>query len=182
MRHIHHIIPRHMGGGDDPSNLVYLSVEEHAEAHHRLWEEHGHWEDRIAWLGLSGQIGKEEVMKQLLSNAAKKGNAKRKGENHPFYGKKRPKQSLVMKSKAFGKFRTKEHQEKLDNRFNQKYIERVSNSISRDWIVIQPNGTKIIIHNMDKFCKDNGLNKSCMSAVSKGKQKTHKGYFCSKVS
>lgn len=61
MKHIHHIIPRHIGGTDDPSNLVELSVEEHAEAHRILYEQYGREEDRMAWLALSGQASKKEV-------------------------------------------------------------------------------------------------------------------------
>jgi hypothetical protein len=41
MKHKHHIVPRHMGGTDDPSNLIELTVEEHAEAHRKLWEQYG---------------------------------------------------------------------------------------------------------------------------------------------
>lgn len=52
--HIHHIIPKHAGGTDDPSNLIKLTVEEHAEAHRILWEQYGRLEDKAAWLGLSG--------------------------------------------------------------------------------------------------------------------------------
>ena len=54
--HKHHIIPKHMGGSDDLSNLIELTVEEHAEAHRMLWEEHGNEYDRIAWLSLTKQI------------------------------------------------------------------------------------------------------------------------------
>lgn len=60
--HTHHIIPKHAGGTDDPSNLIQLTVEEHAEAHRKLWEEHGHRGDYLAWKALSGQIGKEEIL------------------------------------------------------------------------------------------------------------------------
>jgi hypothetical protein len=66
MKHKHHIVPRHMGGTDDPSNLIELTVEEHAEAHRKLYEEHGHIEDYCAWKGLSGQIGKEEIIRLLM--------------------------------------------------------------------------------------------------------------------
>jgi hypothetical protein len=64
MKHIHHIIPKHAGGTDDPSNLIELTVKEHAEAHLWLWLKYGRWEDRLAWKALSGQIGKEEIILQ----------------------------------------------------------------------------------------------------------------------
>ena len=60
-----------MGGTDDPSNIVELTIEEHAEAHRLLYEEHGRWQDRVAWLGLSGQIGKEEIIQMKCSEAGK---------------------------------------------------------------------------------------------------------------
>ena len=75
MKHIHHIVPKHMGGTDDPSNLIELSVEEHAEAHKKLYEEYGNEYDRIAYEALSGIIKKEEVIQQVLSEAGKRGGA-----------------------------------------------------------------------------------------------------------
>ena len=41
MKHKHHIIPKHMGGTDDESNIIELTIEEHAEAHKKLYEENG---------------------------------------------------------------------------------------------------------------------------------------------
>lgn len=54
--HAHHIIPKHSGGTDDPSNIVRLTVEEHAAAHKKLYELHGNEYDRIAYLGLLKNI------------------------------------------------------------------------------------------------------------------------------
>ena len=70
IKHKHHIIPRHMNGSDDPSNLIELTIEEHAEAHRILFEKHGCWQDKIAWQTLSGQITHAEAIKQaqILSN------------------------------------------------------------------------------------------------------------------
>lgn len=59
--HWHHIVPRHAGGSDDPSNLVQLTIEEHAQAHKDLYATYGRWEDRIAWQMLSGRILPEEA-------------------------------------------------------------------------------------------------------------------------
>ncbi len=72
--HNHHIIPKHMGGNDDPNNLTKLSVEDHAEAHRLLYEQYGKKEDYLAWKGLLGILSKEEIVEELILIAAKKGN------------------------------------------------------------------------------------------------------------
>ena len=71
--HKHHIVPKHMGGTDDESNLVMLTVEEHAEAHRVLFEKYGKWEDEIAWKGLSGMLTNEECIQRKLVEAGRKG-------------------------------------------------------------------------------------------------------------
>jgi hypothetical protein len=65
-----------MGGTDDPENLIELTIEEHSEAHRILYEQHGRWQDYYAWKGLSGQIGKEQLIKEILLNAGKEGGKK----------------------------------------------------------------------------------------------------------
>jgi hypothetical protein len=82
MKHIHHIIPKHMGGTDEESNLVELTVEEHAEAHRKLYEEHGRWEDYLAWQGLAGLMTSQELVKEMLSQAGKKGGKSRSKEEN----------------------------------------------------------------------------------------------------
>ena len=74
MKHVHHIIPQYLGGTNDPSNLVELTVEEHAEVHRLLYEQHGNWQDYCAWQALSGRIGKEEALRmaQGMANKGKK--------------------------------------------------------------------------------------------------------------
>jgi hypothetical protein len=73
MKHKHHIIPKHAGGTDEPDNLIDLTIEEHAEAHKKLFEEFGRWQDELAWKGLSGTIGKEEIITRLQLEGVKKG-------------------------------------------------------------------------------------------------------------
>jgi hypothetical protein len=74
MKHIHHILPKYLGGTDDPSNLVELTVEEHAEAHRLLFEQYSNWQDYCAWQALSGRIGQEEALRmaQGMANKGKK--------------------------------------------------------------------------------------------------------------
>lgn len=69
--HAHHIVPLHAGGTNDESNIVFLTVEEHAEAHKKLFEEHEKWQDKLAWQMLSGMIGKEEAIRIAQQNADK---------------------------------------------------------------------------------------------------------------
>lgn len=68
-----------MGGSDDPSNIIQLSVEEHAEAHHKLYEEYGYIQDYLAWKGLTGCIDKEEIIRNISHMNGKK----RKGCKRP---------------------------------------------------------------------------------------------------
>jgi hypothetical protein len=111
--HIHHIVPRHMGGTDDSSNLIKLTVEEHALAHKKLYEEYGNEYDRIAWLGLESRISSEECRilavkqantgrKQTKEHIEKRMTANKKTfekNGYPTQGKKLPKASPERKSK-----------------------------------------------------------------------------------
>jgi hypothetical protein len=76
--HKHHIIPKYMGGSNDPENLVEVTVTQHAMFHfcnYQLW---GNEEDRIAWRALSGQITADEAALEAQSLGAKKGGNKNK--------------------------------------------------------------------------------------------------------
>lgn len=77
VKHWHHIIPEHMGGTDDPDNLVHVTVEKHAELHKQLWEDLGHEQDRIAWKFLSGQINLDEAKYQAIVLAGQTNKGKK---------------------------------------------------------------------------------------------------------
>jgi hypothetical protein len=111
--HKHHLIPRHAGGTDDPSNLIKVNTALHAFLHKQVYEEHGRWQDKIAYETLSGHISNEEAIReaQRLGQLGKKkpahvglavaeSNRKRIGDNHPLYGKKRPEETLRKMSES----------------------------------------------------------------------------------
>jgi hypothetical protein len=64
--HNHHYLPKHAGGTDHPSNIVKVTIQEHASLHYERWVLCGDPNDHIAWLGLSGMIPKEEAIKHSL--------------------------------------------------------------------------------------------------------------------
>jgi len=117
---MHHILPKHSGGTDDPSNLVKLTPKEHADAHLKLYEQYGKKEDLWAYKML-----------------AKKGDVDISGVNHMYYGKKRPDISKKYKGKGnpfYGKTHTEESNQKrkawnlarwgnADNEFKEKIAE-----------------------------------------------------------
>jgi len=67
MLHKHRIVPGYMGGTYDPSNVVMLTTEQHAEAHRVLFEQYGNWQDEFAWKGLSGMIHRDKLIRNIQS-------------------------------------------------------------------------------------------------------------------
>lgn len=88
--HMHHIIPKYMGGTDALENLVEVTVEQHAMYHwcnYQLW---GNKEDQIAWLALSGQISFNDatIEAQRLGGIKANKTFKEKMENDQDFFKK----------------------------------------------------------------------------------------------
>ena len=109
MKHMHHIIPRHAGGTDDPSNLIELTPEEHAEAHRKLYEEHGRIQDKVAWLGLAKLATNKEIIAELLAQPKSEEHKRKISEAHK--GMKKP---WVCGGKGLkGKSKSEEHKQKI---------------------------------------------------------------------
>ena len=59
-----------MGGSDDPSNLIELTREEHAQAHMKLYEQFGKKEDLGAYYLLTGQTDEAAKIASSLGGTA----------------------------------------------------------------------------------------------------------------
>ena len=169
MKHKHHIIPKHAGGTDQPSNLTELTIPEHAEAHRVLYEKYGRWEDRLAWRGLSGMICKEQIIWEIYKNRTPAMLGKKQSE----YQKLRT--SMANKGRKL----TEEHKAKINptgRKQPQSQKDKVAAALSREYIITDPNGNDSRIVNLRKWCSENGLDQGNMVRVSQGKAKQHKGY------
>jgi hypothetical protein len=183
IKHKHHIIPRHAGGSDDPSNLIELTIEEHAEAHRILYEQHGRQEDKWAWLGLSGQIGKDEMLREIAMS--QKGKKKPEGFGAKISAfRKTFKYSEESKKKIGasnrGKIRTPEQIEKIrQSRLGKKQSEHqkqvVAEMRQKSYKITDPNGKEFVITNLSKFCRENNLDQGNMCS------NRTKGWTCIKV-
>ena len=157
-----------MGGTDDPSNLVELTVEEHAEAHRILFETYGRKEDELAWKGLAGIIGKEELLHELFVLSGSKSRppiGHKANLGRKWSDEYKQKMSFVTK----GIKKTQEHKNKI------------SEGLSKNCLITKTDGTKIEIKNLEKYCKENNLNSSKMSLVASGIRNHHKKHICVKL-
>ena len=162
--HKHHIIPRHSGGSDDPSNLIELTVEEHALAHKKLFEKHNKIQDRIAWLTLSGQIGKDEAMRMVRSEGQKGVLNHRYGKPSTMLGKNhteetKRKMSVARKGIIF----TEEHKRKMSESGKgrkQSEEHKRKNSESNKGRVPWNKGKKIGSHTEEHKRKNSESNKA----------------------
>ena len=165
MMHRHHIIPKHFGGAEDESNIVLLTVEEHAESHRQLWLGFGSKKDWLAWQGLSKQIGKEEIIKRLCSHPGSEHPLYGvTGAAHPCYGMKRTQKTKDAISSALKNHkRTSTHTARLNSRFSESYLKNVAGRIARRWEVTYSDGTKEEIRNAAAFARTHKLVKSSIS-------------------
>lgn len=128
-----------MGGTDDPSNLIELTVEQHAEAHRLLYEQHSHWQDYVAWQGLAKLDANFDAAKRSIIEGGKRGAAKSnlRWKDPILREKYRKQQSEKLKGKHTGK----------DKTWNGKLYE-----------VIHPDGTVEKVEGLRQWCLDRGYN------------------------
>ncbi len=106
-KHKHHIVPKHAGGSNDPSNIVSLTVQEHAEAHRLLWEKHGLTADFVAWKMLSGKNDEAEQARLELAKEgfvnflkSERSDSWKQNISKSLQGRKQSEESKSKKSKA----------------------------------------------------------------------------------
>lgn len=128
MKHLHHIVPKHIGGTDDQSNLIELTIEEHAEAHRKLYEQYGRVEDKRAWMGLAKMMTGEEIIKEILTSPKSEEHKRKISEAH----KGKPKPWLIGSRNGAGnagKPKSEEHKRKI----SESHKGKKRDEFSEEW-------------------------------------------------
>ena len=113
----HHITPRfvwrrmfgNLRGFNATDNIVWLSLEQHAQAHELLFELHNRKGDFVAWKTLMGHVTHEEAIQEIrkVQGFANKGlrrsvkfketrSAEYSGTGNPFFGKHHDNDSKIL--------------------------------------------------------------------------------------
>ncbi len=147
-----------MGGTDDPNNLIELTVEEHAEAHRKLYEEYGNEYDRIAWLGLSNQINLTEAQRLAHLNGTKLGGKMQSKESKILGAKMQPRESKVLGGKKGGKS-CYEQKKGMFSLTKEEKSEIAKNTINKRWKCTET-GFISTVAGITKFQKRRGIDVS----------------------
>lgn len=194
MLYKHHIVPKHAGGSNEPSNIKMVTCEEHAEEHRKLYEQYGRWQDKVAWMGWAGMIGKEEI-NFLKNSLAHKGNTINLGRKlsddtkMKISLKKRGNQNrlgVVLSEETKRKIgvgnsgphlnghanKTEEHKRKLSASKQGKDVP----SLRKSYVVTFPDGRINTVIGLVAFAESNTLNAGNLLGLSGSR-----GYFAKKV-
>ena len=97
MKHKHHIIPKHRGGTNSPSNLVEVTITQHAMFHYCEWKLHEKRADYVAWKRLVGNLTNEELIQQKLIMGGERGGRKTKELGLGIFALSKEKKSEISK-------------------------------------------------------------------------------------
>ncbi len=150
-----------MGGDDSAENLVELTIEEHAAAHQKLYEEYGRWQDYVAWQGLSKLDQNFDAARQAMIAGGRKGG------------------SASKLTKQLPENREKARQITKARRAEQKYNAKTWNGKSYE--VTLPNGELEYVEGLRQWCLDRDLNPNTVANACLRGSKTSGGYFVRRI-
>ena len=136
---IHHIIPKHEGGTDDPSNLVKLPRRMHQEVHYRRWLVYNNLSDLYAFQLLGGNLTDDDLDKiykdqvkrckrdqEKLTTARLKSDKWKQSHQSEEYRERKREQSILLNK--LGKINSEKSSKLISERkksvknYNSKYI------------------------------------------------------------
>jgi hypothetical protein len=172
MKHLHHKIIFKNGQRIRTKETIEYTIEEHAAEHKRLYKVGGHWQDKLAYQGLSGQIESKDVIMEVYK-------ANGKAQVHHMHTKEIKEKSLKARMKVVkGRTLTPEHLA-ATRTWGMKQTDyqkkRAAEALSKTYLITHNNKTRTI-KNLRKFAIEHNLDQGNLTKVAQGKLKQHKGY------
>lgn len=141
--------------------------------------------NKKAWADSEHYINSKEYRKKLSDRAKRYWN----DPNNKIHSEECRKKRNASIKKAWAKTETIDKSRKThknlwadpDSKYNSKQCRiNMANAKAMDWIIIRPDGVKIKIFNLSKFCRENDLNVAAMHRIAKRKPHNHqhKGWKC----
>lgn len=170
--HMHHIIPKCLGGSDEEDNLIYLSYENHQKAHLILAET----------FPIGSKERKDQMLSaQLLNSWTTNPDVILNGWSHTEQTKKilsEKRKSYINKQKSMGLysngFQNKSHTKEWKEKISKLNTKKDYDSIKQ--IDLDGNIINTYTSLSDIIEKNPSYHKSTISNVLNGKYKTAKGY------
>ncbi len=167
MKHKHHIIPRYMGGGDEPSNIIEVTIEEHAELHLDLYLKYGNWQD---WRAFNGLMGVKDEMYEAHSVAMMGSNNPMfglRGDQHPGYG-----HGHTDRHREWSRKRMTHNNPNQDPAVRKKISDARSGVANKVWryCITYQDGSSDIVTNLKDWCRQRGLGHTYLYALKNGRR------------
>lgn len=137
--------------------------------------------------GLCGRIVSLETRKKLSSSL--KGNSNAKGYVHSEETRKKLSMSRGTRAPNKGKKLSIETRKKMsalrtgsgNSFYGKTHSPETIDALSKSYRIVTPTKEIIIIKNLKKYCRENGLDPSGMCAVANRRIPHYKGYVCEKI-
>ena len=162
--HKHHIVPKHAGGTDEPSNLLKCNIAMHAFMHEQRYKETGDEYDEIAARTLRGQIGKSEAATLARIEGQKRFLSEPESRDILRNNQKNTTAKRIANGTGF-----------------QQSIDAMIEVKCKNWKLTSPIGDEIVVRNLSLFCKEAGLTRENLQKVARGERKHHKGWKCQRM-
>jgi group I intron endonuclease len=104
------------------------------------------------------------------------------GEKNPMFNKthtdevKKTLSKMKMGKIPWNKGKTGVYSKNVINKLKKPKTEEHKNKLKKNYAFISPDGEKVLVFGLTKFCEKNGLNKGAMSNVWNGKRNIYKGW------
>lgn len=170
MKHKHHIIPKYMGGSDDPLNLIELTVEDHAEAHKKLYDLYGNWQDFVAWQGLAKLDENFNAAQEAIKYGARKGAATANAD--------RKDKTII---EIYGKEKAEKARVKMQQAKSKRDLSGQSVNNKKQYEITLPSGRTEVVIGLRGWCIKHGFKPEAFATASLRGNKTHDGFSVKRI-